>query len=62
MMATHVAPAAVARAMMVVNRLLPGPNGVAGDRRRPGRESTSKWAPSAATVLTDRAAVANNEV
>jgi hypothetical protein len=61
-MSAHLAPALVARAMMAVNRLLPGPNGIAGDRRRRGRESASKWAPSAATVLTDRAAVVNNEV
>jgi NAD(P)-dependent dehydrogenase (short-subunit alcohol dehydrogenase family) len=62
MMANHLAPAVVARAMMAVNRILPSPNGSDGDRRRRGRESTSKWAPSAATVLTDRAAVVNNEV
>jgi NAD(P)-dependent dehydrogenase (short-subunit alcohol dehydrogenase family) len=62
MVANQVAPGAVATAMMVVNRLLPSPNGIDGDRRRRGRESTSKWAPSAATVLTDRAAVVNNEV
>jgi len=62
MMANHLAPAVVARAMMAVNRILPSPNGSDGDRRRRGRESTSKWAPSAATVLTDKAAVVNNEV
>jgi NAD(P)-dependent dehydrogenase (short-subunit alcohol dehydrogenase family) len=62
MIASHIAPAAVARAMMVANRLLPGPNGDAGELSRRGAESTSKWAPSAATVLTDKAAVVNNEV
>jgi NAD(P)-dependent dehydrogenase (short-subunit alcohol dehydrogenase family) len=62
MIANNLSPAMVARAMGIVNRLLPGPNGTAGDRRKRGRESTSKWAPSAATVLTDRAALANNEV
>jgi NAD(P)-dependent dehydrogenase (short-subunit alcohol dehydrogenase family) len=62
MMANHLAPAVVARAMMAVNRILPSPNGSDGNRRRRGRESTSKWAPSAATVLADRAAVVNNEV
>lgn len=61
-MANHLAPAAVARAMVAVNGLLPRANGIAGDRRKRGSESTSKWAPSAATVLTDRAAVLNNEV
>ena len=60
--ANHLAPGAVARALMVANRLLPGPNGDDGDRGKRGRASTSKWAPSAATVLTDKAAVVNNEV
>jgi len=60
--ANHIAPGAVARALMVANRFLPGPNDADGDRGRRGRESTSKWAPSAATVLTDKAAVVNNEV
>ena len=62
MMASHIAPAAFARAMTLVNSLLPKPGGSAGDRRKRGSDSSSKWAPSAATVLTDRAAVANNEV
>jgi short-subunit dehydrogenase len=60
--ANNVAPAAIARAMMIANRLLPPPNGADGNRRRRGAASTSKWAPSAATVLTDRAAAMNNEV
>jgi NAD(P)-dependent dehydrogenase (short-subunit alcohol dehydrogenase family) len=59
--ANSIAPAAVARAMVFANRLLPGPTGIAGDQRKRGAESTSKWAPSAATALTDRAAVVNNE-
>jgi NAD(P)-dependent dehydrogenase (short-subunit alcohol dehydrogenase family) len=58
----HLAPSAVARAMIVANRFLPGPNGVNGDQGKRGGESTSKWAPSTATVLTDKAAVTNNEV
>lgn len=58
----HLVPSAVARAMMVANRLLPGPNSVNGDQGKRGGESTSKWAPSAATALTDKAAVMNNEV
>lgn len=62
MLASTVAPAVVARAMEIANRLLPGPNGVAGDRRKRGRESASKWTSSSATVLTDRAAAANNEL
>jgi NAD(P)-dependent dehydrogenase (short-subunit alcohol dehydrogenase family) len=59
--AAHLAPGLVARMMMVGNRLLPGPAGAAGDRHRKGRDSASRWAPSAATILTDRAAEANNE-
>ena len=61
-MANELAPAAVARAMMLVNRMLPGPTGPEGDHQKRGRESESKWAPSFATTLTDRAAVLNNEV
>jgi NAD(P)-dependent dehydrogenase (short-subunit alcohol dehydrogenase family) len=62
MIANSVAPAVVARAMELANRLLPGANGAEGDTRKRGQESESRWAPSEATVLTDRAAVANNEV
>ena len=61
MMANHVWPRAVAQAMMLANRVLPGPNLDSGERSQTGAESTSKWAPSAATVLTDKAAVVNNE-
>ena len=60
--ANGVAPAAVARMMNVAVRLLPGPVGPEGDRIRRGRESESRWAPSVATTLSDRAAVLNNEV
>jgi NAD(P)-dependent dehydrogenase (short-subunit alcohol dehydrogenase family) len=60
--ANHLAPAAVARAMAAVNGLLPLANGLGGDHRKRGGESTSSWAPSAATVLTDRAAEVNNEM
>jgi NAD(P)-dependent dehydrogenase (short-subunit alcohol dehydrogenase family) len=62
MMANHVVPAAVGRAMAIANRFLPGPNGVDGNRHKRGRESQSKWAPSLATTLSDRAAVMNNEL
>jgi NAD(P)-dependent dehydrogenase (short-subunit alcohol dehydrogenase family) len=61
-LANYVAPGTVGRLLMLANRLLPGPTGVAGDRHRKGRQSESKWAPSVATTLTDRAAVVNNEV
>jgi NAD(P)-dependent dehydrogenase (short-subunit alcohol dehydrogenase family) len=62
MMANHVMPRVVARGMMLANQILPGPNRGDGERSQLGAESTSKWAPSAATVLTDKAAVVNNEV
>ena len=61
-LANYVAPGAVGRAMMLANRILPGPVGPEGDRRKKGRHSESKWAPSAATTLTDRAAAINNEI
>jgi len=51
----------MARLMMLVNRILPGPAGHDGDRAQRGRESESKWAPSLATTLSDRAAILNNE-
>jgi NAD(P)-dependent dehydrogenase (short-subunit alcohol dehydrogenase family) len=57
----ELAPALVARIMTVVSQVLPGPAGPEGDQTRKGRESESKWAPSFATTLTDRAAVLNNE-
>jgi len=55
------APDAMARVMMLTSQLLPGPNGSEGNRGRLGRESESKWAPSIATTLSDRAAIVNNE-
>jgi hypothetical protein len=57
----EVAPALIARFMTLVTQLLPGPAGVEGDQSKRGRESESRWAPSLATTLTDRAAVLNNE-
>lgn len=61
--ANAVAPAAMARAMMFVTRLLPAPAGPAGDTRSTGRQNEAKtrWTPSIVTTLADRAAVANNE-
>jgi hypothetical protein len=46
----------------MATRLLPGPGGAPGDRPKRGRDSESKWAPSVATTLTDRAAILNNEM
>jgi NAD(P)-dependent dehydrogenase (short-subunit alcohol dehydrogenase family) len=61
-MANAIAPSTVARLVETAARMLPGAVGPAGDVSRRGRESESRWAPSAATTLTDRAAVTNNEV
>ena len=60
--ANHLAPRAIARVLALANRLLPQATGVRGDRHRRGRESGSRWAPSAVTTLNDRAAVANNQL
>ena len=54
-------PSVIARIMMVAARLLPSPAGAEGDRGKRGRESESRWAPSLATTLSDRAALINNE-
>jgi NAD(P)-dependent dehydrogenase (short-subunit alcohol dehydrogenase family) len=56
------APATVSRALATVARMLPGPNGTQGNAIKKGRESESSWTPSLVTKLTDRAAVANNEI
>jgi NAD(P)-dependent dehydrogenase (short-subunit alcohol dehydrogenase family) len=56
-----ISPALVARLSKLAVRLLPQPAGTEGDVTRRGRESESKWAPSLATTLSDKAAVANNE-
>ena len=58
----HVAPRTVAQAMAFANKTLPGPAGNEGDRLRRGRFSETRWTDSVATVLTHRAAVANNEI
>jgi len=49
-----------ADAMTLINGLLPGP-AADGNEARPGRESTSAWAPSLLTALTQKAAKENNE-
>jgi NAD(P)-dependent dehydrogenase (short-subunit alcohol dehydrogenase family) len=61
-MLNELAPHAVATMMSAAARVLPGAVGPEGDRPRRGRESESRWAPSFATTLSDRAAVLNNEV
>ncbi|PYR93950.1 MAG: ketoacyl reductase [Acidobacteria bacterium] len=56
------APASVSRALAFVARMLPGPNGSLGNAIKKGKESESAWTPSIVTKLTDRAAVANNQM
>jgi NAD(P)-dependent dehydrogenase (short-subunit alcohol dehydrogenase family) len=62
--ANVVAPAAVARAMMLVTRMLPSPNGPVGNVLKKGleNEAKSRWTPSLVTTLTDNAAMLNNEI
>ncbi len=62
MLANNAAPAWVAGAMVLANRLLPGLGGPEGDRPKFGSQATSALAPSVLTVLTDQAAVRNNEI
>jgi hypothetical protein len=45
----------------LANRLLPGPGGV-GTTNTKGADSTSAMSPSLLTHLSDRAALANNEL
>ena len=61
-MLNAVAPAWFAHMTALATRILPGPAGPNGDQPKRGRESESKWAPSVATTLTDRAAILNNEL
>lgn len=61
--ANDVLPGAVARAMMLVARALPGPNGSQGSVARRGRDVEPEEAPPRlVTRLVDNAAVANNEI
>jgi hypothetical protein len=57
-----VAPNLTARLLELADRFLPGPNGEDGQESRPGWQSTSRWAPSVLTRLSDEAAVENNEL
>jgi hypothetical protein len=61
-LARTMAPELFARVMSVINGLLPSVAGADGDSTRRGRESQSKWAPSALTAPTYKAAVKNNEM
>jgi NAD(P)-dependent dehydrogenase (short-subunit alcohol dehydrogenase family) len=60
--ASNAVPSLIAHVMAMVNGILPGPVGKSGDRHRRGRDAESKWTESGATALTDRAALANNEL
>jgi NAD(P)-dependent dehydrogenase (short-subunit alcohol dehydrogenase family) len=61
--AEAVAPNLFASAMTLVNRvLLPAPTGTLGNESHSGWHSTSRWAPSPLTRLTERSAAENNEV
>jgi NAD(P)-dependent dehydrogenase (short-subunit alcohol dehydrogenase family) len=60
--ANAVVPGLVARAMMLVDAVLPAPTSANGNRLQRGRDSESRWTPRIVTALTDKAAVANNEL
>jgi NAD(P)-dependent dehydrogenase (short-subunit alcohol dehydrogenase family) len=63
-LATKVAglmPGFVANALGFVNTILPGPDGIGAGRVR-GEDSESALSPSLLTILSDRAAVRNNEI
>jgi hypothetical protein len=61
-LAATVAPNVTARLLEAVTRLLPIPAGADGGEARPGWQSSSRWAPSVLTRLSDEAAVENNEL
>jgi NAD(P)-dependent dehydrogenase (short-subunit alcohol dehydrogenase family) len=57
----NVAPNAMAAAITVITRLLPGSGGRDALEDKTGWQSRPRWLPSIATRLADRAAVRNNE-
>jgi NAD(P)-dependent dehydrogenase (short-subunit alcohol dehydrogenase family) len=61
-LAAAIVPNVLARAMSVTNRFLPAPAEEGGDERRTGWQSSTRWAPSVLTRLTERAAAENNEL
>jgi NAD(P)-dependent dehydrogenase (short-subunit alcohol dehydrogenase family) len=61
-MASAVMPNVMAGVMSVTNRFLPSPAEEGGDDRHPGWQSSTRWAPSVLTRLTERAAAENNEL
>jgi hypothetical protein len=54
-------PSLVARAMKIVQHLLPGPGGSGGRELQAGWDSMSRWSPSLLTRLADQAIEENNE-
>ena len=60
--ANSLVPGAMARLMVLANRMLPAPTGRDGNRLKRGRASQSPVTESFATALTQRAAAANNEM
>ncbi|MFL6194814.1 MAG: SDR family NAD(P)-dependent oxidoreductase [Thermoanaerobaculia bacterium] len=56
------APNLTARLLELAVRLLPEPSPGDGDQAKPGWQSSSRWAPSWLTRLSDEAAVENNEL
>lgn len=60
--ANGAAPDSVARVMSVANQLLPSAVDAAGNRQHSGWQSSSKWAPSTLTRLSERPAAENNEL
>jgi hypothetical protein len=60
-LASALAPAAVAMVTGLANGLLPG-QAADGDRSYSGWQSASRWAPSMLTRSTERSAAENNEL
>lgn len=59
--AAQLMPNITSEILMLVNRILPKPNGIGSDRAR-GYQSHSSWSPSLLTKLSEKAAVRNNEL
>ena len=60
--ATAIFPNTVAALMDMTNRLLPPPLDEASSESHSGWQSSSPWAPSALTRLTEQSAAENNEI